>query len=282
MLFYTSFLHPDNVICKKTRALFATLSVALWLPLMGVRLSVQGGVHRPQSLKTIQFYLSTHQSFTDALSMAVIFWIKHNDIGPGIALYKAELGKLPVIGQLNRFSGNVPVGRSGDLEAAKRSLEQAGKRGREGYHVSGFPEGARRRTPSTGGRDQIGKLKKGFFYLASQLSRENYNVELFPMVFVGSGRSWTNGNALPVRGSKVTVRLGDPLVVDPAMGVDELTMKFEDCLFDEIQSCGKTYNVDEAFSNGIELSLGRVFCFEIVVTTIPVIGVVLAGVFGLL
>ena len=282
ILFYTSLLGNANIVCRKTRGLFATMSVAIWLPIMGVRLSLQQAkpLNKP-SKNTIQFYLSTHQSFTDALAMAAIFTLNHKAIGPGIALYKAELGKPPVIGQLNRYSGNVPVGRSGDLEAAKKSLDQAGRRGREGYHVSGFPEGARRRSASTG-CDQVGTLKKGFFYLASDLAQEGWNVELIPMVFVGSGRSWKSGNALPVWGSKVTVRFGDSVLVDTSTQVDELTVKFENKLRSELHaSCATEYDVNEAFENGSELPLWKLFGFEVVVSTIPVVGVLLAMCRGL-
>ena len=285
VLFYSSFLPPHWPVVKRTRQVFATLSAALWIPFLGIQVSTQLSsllTSSPRRTKynqrTITLFLSTHQSFSDAVILALVFWMFGSSLGPGVALYKRELGKLPVIGPIQRFCGNVAVGRSGDVEDAKRSMSIAAQRGREGYHISGFPEGSRRRIPSTG-RTQVSPLKKGFFHLVSDLCLEGYTVEIFPVVFVGSYRSWPVGRIMPVTGSKVTVRVGDPIVVTEKCEVSSLLDMVQTRMGDEIDAAcgGGEYDADSAFAIGNRVNLAEVYGFELVLSTLPVLCAVAAA-----
>ena len=273
VLFYAHLFPAGSALVRRTRATFATLSAAMWTPFLGLRVSTQISpaiLQRTANNRT-RMFLSTHQSFSDALIVALLFWLFRRTLGPGVALYKQELGRIPIMGQLQRFSGNIPVARSGDTEAAKRALAVAARRSREGYHVSGFPEGSRRRTPSTG-NDQTLPLKKGLFHLVKSLCEEGKEVEIFPIVFSGSFRSWPLGCSIPVGGSKVSVRVGDPVVVSGAIDVDSLTNEFSKIFSHEIAKMAPRYDPELAFANGHEVSFTSVFGFETLLALVPVVG----------
>ena len=270
VLFYNAlFLSPSNWLMKRNRALFATLSAAMWIPFLGLSVDTQISQRLPsKKSKAIKLFLCTHQSFSDAVILALIFWMFRHEIGgPGVALYKKELGKLPVLGAIQRYSGNIPVARSGDVEAAKRSLGEAAQRAREGYHVSGFPEGSRRRSASTGTRSQIQPLKKGFFHLVNDLlAQTSATIEIYPVVYVGSLRSWLPGHAVPVKDARVLIRIGDPLVVEQQCEVEALKDQMADKLGEELATAWTTA------SDSQNLNLWSIFGFETICSVIPTIG----------
>lgn len=72
---------------------------------------------------------------------------------------KASLFRIPVFGQILRFTGFVPVVRE-DREAAIAAVEQAAARLRAGLDFVVFPEGTRSRD------DTLLPLKKGPFFMA--------------------------------------------------------------------------------------------------------------------
>lgn len=260
VLFYNALLFaPGNKFMQSNRALFATLSVSMWAPWLGLKISTQitPKLSSPGILPRV--FLCTHQSFADAIVLALVFWLFRKPLGPGVALYKRELASVPILGQLQKYSGNIPVARSGDVEAAKRSLATAARRAREGYHVSGFPEGSRRRTPSTGKRDQLLPLKKGFFHL---ISDDLGQVEIFPVVLKGSLRAWRAGSAVPEPGNKVTVRVGEPVVVSARTDVETLRITMTERMGEEIESL---YEI----SDSDDINYLRSFGFEMVLSVIP-------------
>lgn len=283
VLGYSSLWGAGSWFTRKNRALFATLSIAMWLPLLGLRVSAQANPNffKTSSSNTIRLFLCTHQSFSDALVLALLLWIFKAPLGPGIALYKRELGKIPLLGLLQKFAGHIPVERSGDVSSAKRSLENAARSAREGYHISGFPEGARRRSPSEG---KIGDLKKGFFHMILNFCKNGVPVEVFPVVFVGSFRSWPIGNLAPIPGSRIAVRVGEPVLFGPdcsEMSVEEAKNSVAERLKSEIDlACDdKLYSLDAAFKKGKEINYGSIFGFEMILCTLPVIASTLAVLF---
>ena len=280
ILFYASLFPAGSGMAMRTRATFATLSAAMWIPFLGLRVSTQlsSALKSPPKPNHVRMFLCTHQSFSDALTVALLFWMYRRWLGPGVALYKKELGSIPIMGQLQRFSGNIPVSRSGDTEAAKRAMGIAAQRVREGYHVSGFPEGSRRRTPSTG-EDQTQPLKKGFFHLVKTLCDAKTVVDIHPVVFAGSYRSWPIGRSIPIAGSKVSVRVGDAVTVSGQVDVDEMHSRFTRGIADEIDQLAPTYNAEIAFKKGYEIDFLSLFGFETVLSVIPVLGVFFSQVF---
>ena len=282
VLGYSSLWGAGSWFTRKNRALFATLSIAMWLPLLGLRVSAQGSpiFFKKSSSNTIKLFLCTHQSFSDALVLALLLWISRAPLGPGIALYKKELGKIPLLGLLQRFAGNIPVERSGDVSSAKQSLENAARSAKNGYHISGFPEGSRRRSPSEG---KIGELKKGFFHMIHNFCQNGIPVEVFPVVFVGSFRSWPLGNLAPIPGSRIAVRIGDPVLFGAEMSVEEARNTVAERLKSEIDlaACddGKKYSLDAAFNKGKEINFASIFGLEMILCTLPVLGSILAVLF---
>lgn len=272
----------DSWIVKRNRSLFATLSVAMWLPLLGVRVSTQISPLVAQGKeKSIKLFLCTHQSFSDALVLALVLWTQRKCLGPGIALYKRELGNLPLLGLLQKLSGNVAVDRSGDVESAKRSFQQASSTAAKGYHVSGFPEGSRRRTESHEG--EVRELKKGFFHLIKKICQQDSSltVHVFPVVFVGSYRSWPAGNFAPIPGSQVAVRVGDPVSFSSAssnFSVEEARDAVADQLRSETQlACNQDgYSLETAFQKGNEVCFSQLFGLEMILCTLPALGGILA------
>lgn len=269
LFFNALLLNPSNWVMKRNRALFATLSAAMWIPFLGLSVDTQISQHLVfKKSKAIKLFLCTHQSFSDAVVLALIFWMFRHELGgPGVALYKQELGKLPILGAIQRYSGNIPVARSGDVDAAKRSLGEAARRAREGYHVSGFPEGSRRRTASTGTRSQIQPLKKGFFHLVNDLlSQQDTIIEIYPVVFVGSFRSWPKGHTVPVRDAKVLIRIGDPVVIEKPCDVDAIKDQMSHKLGVELETA---WSIS---SESTKLNLWSIFGFETICSVIPTIG----------
>jgi len=267
VLFYNQLaLAPGNRFMQRNRALFATLSVSLWIPFLGLNVCTQISEKLLRPRMHPALFLVTHQSFSDALILALVFWMFRHRLGPGVALYKRELAGVPILGQLQKYSGNIPLARSGDVEAAKRSLAVAARRSREGYHVSGFPEGSRRRTVSTGKKDQLFPLKKGFFHLINDLKSD---VEVFVVVLKGSLRSWPVGNIVPDPGNLVTVRVSDPVLVSQGTDVEKLREHMTEKMGDEIEAL---YSSDE----GGRVSFARVLGFETILSVVPVVGVIIS------
>lgn len=101
--------------------------------------------------------IANHQSAFDIF--AIYGWY------PGIFkwIMKAELKKIPLVGQACQAAGHVFIDRSNPI-AAKKSLERAERQLMDGASVVIFPEGTRTRD------GKMGKFKKGAFRLAADLS----------------------------------------------------------------------------------------------------------------
>lgn len=180
---------------------------------------------------------------------------------------------MPYFGWLQMVAGSIAVGRSGDIEAAKRSLAVGEERSKEGYMVSGFPEGTRRRSPSCG-REQIQVLKKGMFHLAKNVAQEDGGkYYIVPMVMMGGNAAWPAKRALPVPGAQITVRIGDPVPVDCSESVDETSLRIRKAMQDELEIAGAVkgdqYSAESAFQNGTEINLWKAYGFEAVMMLVP-------------
>lgn len=138
------------------------------LRLAGVKLVVEGQEKVPQGQPVI--FMGNHQSNFDIPALFVatpsrFAWIA-----------KEELFRIPVFGQALRRAGYIPLDRS-DGRRARKSLDNAAVRIRNGASVVIFPEGT---------RSKDGKLlpfKKGGFLLAAKAG-----VPVVPFVINGSHR----------------------------------------------------------------------------------------------
>jgi 1-acyl-sn-glycerol-3-phosphate acyltransferase len=276
-LFLGRLLFPESHRYNKyVRSLLSPLSTGVYLLFFSIRLAVQIDtrmIPRVQRNK-FRFLLMTHSSTLDFMVVTTASWIIHQAMGGVVCIVKKELLSMPFIGWLQVAAGSVPVARSGDVHAAKKNLAIAEQRVKEGYVLAGFPEGSRRRTPSCG-REQLLPFKKGMFHIAHGVG----NVEFIPLVMVGGNSGWPSNYLLPIPGSKVVVRIGEPIKPVENETVDEMTARVRTCMQDEIEKTGAmgpkgtdSYSTDAAFAASVEISLWELYGLEAVLMAVPMLG----------
>jgi HAD superfamily hydrolase (TIGR01490 family) len=166
-----------------------TLAGELGSALAGVRVEVQGAEHlaaRPA------VFLFNHQSQLDVLVLAKLL---HGGV-TGVA--KKELAHAPGFGLAFRLADVAFVDR-GDREQARKALEPAVQRLKEGLSLVIAPEGTRSATPS------LGPFKKGAFHVAMQAG-----VPIVPIVIRNAGELMWRGAATLHPGT-VQVRVLPPV-----------------------------------------------------------------------
>jgi 1-acyl-sn-glycerol-3-phosphate acyltransferase len=113
-------------------------------------------------------------------------------------LYKAELGKLPILGRAILLAGFVPVER-GHRASAFESVDLAAERLRAGDSILLAPEGTR--APGTG----LLPFKKGAFVMAIKAQ-----APVSPVALIGTGEAMPRGQ-LWVKPTLVRVIVGEPV-----------------------------------------------------------------------
>jgi 1-acyl-sn-glycerol-3-phosphate acyltransferase len=149
----------------------------------------------------------------DAVVMEVLF-----PRCPGLrVLYKAEMGKLPVLGTAMRVAGFVPVHRA-DRDRAFEAVDLAVTRLGEGLSFLLAPEGTRSTTSA------MLPFKKGAFVMAIKAQ-----VPVVPVAIIGADRAMPKGQLYVLPG-EVTVRVGREV---PTAG---LTMDDRDALGEQVRT----------------------------------------------
>ncbi len=166
---------------------------ALGLRIAGVHTRVR--YEQPLQPGTPYLFLSNHASNLDPPLLAAVLQPVRTAM-----LIKQELLKLPLLGFGMRLAGFVPVARSGSLEDAKRSLEQAAAVMRSGISMTVFVEGTR----SPDGR--LLPFKKGPFFLAMECG-----VPVVPVTLINTGRLLPKG-VLRLRRGTVDVVVHAPML----------------------------------------------------------------------
>ncbi len=168
---------PWTVLSRNASLLYR-LGVAvgsMGLRAAGVRTSVRFEV--PLAKGRPYLFLSNHASNLDPPLLASVLLPVRTAM-----LVKQELLRIPLLGWAMSLAGFVPVARSGSVEDAKRSLEQAAAVVRSGLSMTVFVEGTR----SPDGR--LLPFKKGPFFLAMECG-----VPVVPVTLVGTGRLLPKG-----------------------------------------------------------------------------------------
>ncbi len=140
-------------------------------------------------------FLVNHASNLDPPLLATVLLPRRTAM-----LIKQELLKIPILGWGMSLAGFVPVARSGSVEDARRSLDQAAAAIRSGLSMTVFVEGTR----STTGK--LLPFKKGPFFLAMACK-----VPVVPVTLVGTGGLMPKG-ALRLRPGVVEVVVHAPLL----------------------------------------------------------------------
>ena len=270
---------PGHAVNLYVRSVLSPLCTGVYLLFFNIGLSVQIAPNLATHKKgTVRFMLMTHSSSLDFMVVTTGYWIVHRWFGSPICIVKKELLDMPYIGWLQRGAGSIPVARSGNTESAKKSLAIAENRGKEGYVISGFPEGTRRRSPSIG-KEQIQTLKKGLFHVAHNLQQTGCKVSYTPVVLIGGNAAWPANSLFPITGSKVTMRFGEPIEMLPNESVDEITARMRTHFQNELETAGAIvnstqYSPTNAYNQGIQVNLWKLYGIEAVLIAIPAIVVI--------
>lgn len=173
-----------------------SLAGELGLGLAGVELDVQGQQHLWDARPAV--FLFNHQSQLDMLIVCKLLR------GGFAGVAKKELANDPVFGPAFRMAGTAFVDRS-STEQAKKALEPAVQRLREGISLVIAPEGTRSPTP------RLRPFKKGAFHMAMQA-----RVPLVPIVIRNAGElMWRDSRT--IRPGRIDV------VVHPALPTADWT-----------------------------------------------------------
>jgi 1-acyl-sn-glycerol-3-phosphate acyltransferase len=163
--------------------------IRLGLAVSGIRVHLAGDLP-PRDQPVV--FCANHQSNIDP---PVLFDRLHPRLH---VLHKAELLRIPLIGQAMRLGGFVPVERQ-NREQSFRSISAGAESLAAGNSFLIFPEGTRSRT------DDLLPFKKGGFIMAIQAQ-----VPVVPVAVTGGRSAMQRGSAL-VRPVTVSVRVGRPV-----------------------------------------------------------------------
>lgn len=160
--------------------------------LLGLRLEVLGLEHVQGDRPTL--YCINHRSNVDVVAFEALFPRCPRLRG----LYKAEMGKLPVLGRALRLVGFVPVERA-NRASAIASVDAAAERMRAGDSFLIAPEGTRART------DELLPFKKGGFVMAIKAQ-----APIVPVALHGTAEAMPRGRFW-VTPTVIRVEIGAPI-----------------------------------------------------------------------
>lgn len=124
-------------------------------------------------------------------------------------MIKAEIRKIPFVGQACSSAGHIFIDRKNPL-SAKRSLKTAKNQLRNGVSVVIFPEGTRTKTGA------MGKFKKGAFMIATDLQ-----LPVVPITLRGSYDRMKRNSFIITPGT-IEMIIHSPVEVTPATGLHDL------------------------------------------------------------
>jgi 1-acyl-sn-glycerol-3-phosphate acyltransferase len=173
--------------------------VRLGLALSGISYRVSGRQRLPRGRTAV--YCANHASNIDA---PLLFHILHPRLH---MLYKAEFGRMPILGPAAPMAGFIPVERR-NPEQSQRAVDQAALSVAHGNSFMVFPEGTRSKT------GDLLPFKKGGFLMAIKAQ-----VPIVPVAIIGAREAMTKGSRL-IRPVLVDVFIGEPIETTD-MTIDE-------------------------------------------------------------
>lgn len=160
--------------------------------LLGIRLRVEGLEHVVGERATV--YCMNHCSNVDAVLMEVLY-----SRCPRLrVLYKAEMGRLPILGRVLRMARFVPVERA-DRDRAIHAVDVAAEQLVAGDSFLVAPEGTR------SSNADMRPFKKGGFVMAIKAQ-----VPVVPIGVVGTAQAMPRGHFF-VKAAVVRIRIGEPV-----------------------------------------------------------------------
>jgi 1-acyl-sn-glycerol-3-phosphate acyltransferase len=164
--------------------------VRLALALSGISFTVTGRERLPRGRAAV--FCANHTSNIDG---PLLFHILHPRLH---MLYKAEFGKMPILGRGAPLAGFIAVERQ-NPEQSQRAVDAAAAAVADGHSFMVFPEGTRSRT------GELLPFKKGGFIMAIKAQ-----APLVPVAIAGGRAAMTKGSRL-VRPVSVRVSIGEPI-----------------------------------------------------------------------
>jgi 1-acyl-sn-glycerol-3-phosphate acyltransferase len=164
--------------------------VALGLRVSGIRYEVTGRERLPRGRAAV--YCANHTSNIDA---PLLFHLLHPRLH---MLYKAEFGRMPILGRAAPMAGFIPVERQ-NPEQSQHAVDQAALSVAAGRSFMVFPEGTRSRS------GELLPFKKGGFIMAIKAQ-----APVVPVAIAGGRAAMVKGSRL-VRPVTVRVAIGDPI-----------------------------------------------------------------------
>lgn len=161
--------------------------VILWM--LGIKVKVSGLENVDSSSPSI--FVSNHASFLDIPVCVMSIPVKLNFIA------KKELKHVPVVGWYISATKQIFIDRS-DKHKAKRSMEVAAQRIREGKHVLSYAEGTRSKDGS------VKVFRRGAFSIAQQ-----GDIPLIPVALTGAYECLPPGGLKVNRGT-IYIDIGKP------------------------------------------------------------------------
>jgi 1-acyl-sn-glycerol-3-phosphate acyltransferase len=163
-------------------------AVVLGVPGVKVALKVRGKIdpHKPY------VFMANHASMVDIWAMFLRMPV------PVRFIAKKQLGRIPVFGWAMRAGRFVFIDRQNAV-SARRSIQEAAQRIKDGQSVAIFPEGTRTRD------GKLGAFKKGGFHLAI-----DSGVEIVPLAIRGSRAVMPPGTPL-IRAGRVEIEIDEPI-----------------------------------------------------------------------
>jgi 1-acyl-sn-glycerol-3-phosphate acyltransferase len=172
------------------------------LRLAGIRYVVEGFGHVPAGTPVI--FCPNHESNLDA---PVVYRALYPVRRQLLALFKAEMARLPVLGRALLLAGLIPVERE-NREKSMAAVDRATEALRAGRSFLIFPEGTRSHT------GDLLPFKKGVFVMAIRAQ-----APIVPVGVRGARASMARGSLI-IRPVTIHIRIGEP--------VETIGLVFED------------------------------------------------------